>query len=220
MGKGVLYKATTSSWSKTICKKFTTSTMNDGKVMHADATTWYDNYPMEQYYTQTFDATWSQGYNGSGTALDTGVWQGNILTGSTTNYKGMFGFDQGAIQAHLGSGMFGNVTSAKLWINCYETSLNGAPDVTIGKHSYNSKPAGSWNGSTNADWGDAKSLHVPNQALGGYMIVLNNSQITLANGYTAIGGFALRGASATNEDMGKFNGVSSYTSKLEVTVLK
>jgi hypothetical protein len=217
MGKGVLWKANTSTWSKTICKKFTTSTMSDGKVRHADTTTWYDNYPMEQYFTETFNATWSQGYNGSGTALDAGVWQGNIITGSTTNYKGMFGFNQSAIQNFISGG---TVTELKLLINCYETTANGSPDVTIGKHSYSSKPSGSWNGSTNADWGDYSSLHVPNQQLGGYWVTLKPTQATLANMSTAIGGIALRGATATNEDMGKFNGVNSFTTKLQITVLK
>ena len=217
MGKGVLWKANTSTWSKTICKKFTTSTMSDGKIRHADTTNWYDNYPMEQYFTETFNATWSQGYNGSGTALDAGVWQGNIITGSTTNYKGMFGFNQSAIQNFISGG---TVTELKLLINCYETTANGSPDVTIGKHSYSSKPSGSWNGSTNADWGDYSSLHVPNQQLGGYWVTLKPTQATLANMSTAIGGIALRGATATNEDMGKFNGVNSFTTKLQITVLK
>lgn len=219
MGKGVLWKATTNTWSKTFCKKFTTNAMFDGKVRHADTTNWYDNYPMEQLVSQKFDATWSQGWIGNGTRLDDGVWQGNILTASTSNYRGMFGFNQGAIQAFLGSGEFGNVQSARLWINCYETTTNGSPDIQIGKHSYSSKPAGTWTGQ-NCDWGDQSSLHVPNQALGGYMINLNPSQITLSNRYTAIGGFALRGASATNEDHGKFNGVNSYNTQLEITVLK
>jgi hypothetical protein len=217
MGKGVLWKANTSAWSKTICKKFTTTTMSDGKIRHADTSNWYDNYPMEQSYTETFNATWSQGYNGSGTPLDAGVWQGNIITGSTTNYKGMFGFNQSAIQNFISGG---TVTQLKLLINCYETTANGSPDVTIGKHSYSSKPSGSWNGSTNADWGDFSSLHVPNQALGGYWVTLKPTQATLANMTTAIGGIALRGATATNEDMGKFNGVSSFTTQLQITVLK
>lgn len=217
MGKGVLYKYTTTSESKSICKKYTTNAEYNGTIKHYDTVNQYDNYPMEQYYTQTFNAIWSQGYNGSGTALDAGVWQGNILTGSTSNYKGMFGFNQSAIQNFIAGG---TVTELKLLLNCYETSTNGAPDVTIGKHSYSSKPSGSWNGSTNADWGDFSTLHVPNQALGGYWVTLKPTQATLANMTTAIGGIALRGESATNENMGKFNGISSFTTQLQMTVLK
>lgn len=217
MGKGVLYKFNASTWSKSQAKKFNATTISNGKVRHANASDWFDNYPMEQSYTETFNATWSQGYNGSGTALDAGVWQGNIITGSTTNYKGMFGFNQSAIQNFISGG---TVTELKLHINCYETTTNGAPDITIGKHSYSSKPSGSWNGTTNADWGDYKSFHINNQAVGGYWITLNPTQATLANQTTAIGGIALRGATATNEDMGKFNGVNSFTTQLQITVLK
>jgi hypothetical protein len=220
MGKGVLYKATTTTWSKSQAKKFTMTTMSDGKVRHADTTTWYDNYPMEQLYTQTFNATWSQGWRGDGVRLDDGVWKGDVITGSTTNYRGMFGFDKTAIQNFLGPGDFGNVTSARLLINCYETTANGAPDIQIGKHSYTGEPSGNWNGTTNADWGDQSTFHINNQATGGYWITLKNTQMTLTDKRTAIGGIALRGASATNEDMGKFNGVSSYATKLEITVLK
>jgi len=220
MGKGVLYKYTTSSQSKTICKKYTTSAENDGRIYHYDISNQYTNYPMEEYYTYTFDATWSQGWRGDGVRLDDGVWQGNILTGSTTNYRGMFGFNKTAIQNVLGPGDFGNVTSAKLWVNCYEGTTYGSPDIQIGKHSYTGEPSGNWNGTTNADWGDYSTLHVPNPNWGGYVITLNNTQITLSDRRTAIGGFALRGATALNEDSGKFNGVSSYNTKLEITVYK
>lgn len=220
MADGVLYKANATTWSKSQCKKMNATAVTDGVVKHANATTWFNNYPMETLQTKTFTATWSQGFRGDGVRLDDGVWQGNILVGSTTNYRGMFGFDKNAIQAFLGSGDFGNVQSARLLINCYETTTNGSPDVTIGKHSYSSEPSGSWNGTTNADWGDASSLHVPNNQLGGYWVTLKPSQITMADKRTAIGGIALRGATATNDDHGKFNGVSSFATKLEITVLK
>jgi len=215
--KGVLYKANASAWSKTIAKKFNATTMTDGKVRHANATTWFDNYPMEELFTQTFNATWSQGFLGSGTRLDDTAWYGNIITGSTTNYRGMYGFNKSAIQNFISGG---TVTALKLLVNCYETTANGSPDIVIGKHSYSSEPSGSWNGSTNADWGDSSAFHIPNQGIGGYWITLKPTQATLADQTTAIGGIALRGATATNEDMGKFNGVNSFTTKLEITVLK
>jgi hypothetical protein len=220
MTKGELLKANATAWSKSQSSKMSASAITDGTVQHANASTWFDNYPMEELFTQTFNATWSQGWLGSGTRLDDGVWQGNVITGSTNNYRGMFGFNKSAIQSFLASGIdFGGVQSARLHINCYETTVNGSPDVRIGKHSYTSEPAGTWTGQ-NADWGDQSTLHVPNQALGGYWIDLNPTQITLADKRTAIGGIALMGASATNEDMGKFNGVNSFTSQLEITVLK
>jgi hypothetical protein len=214
MADGVLYKANATTWSKSQAKKFNATIMSDGKAQHANATTWFDNYPMEQNYVQTFAATWSQGWLGSGTRLDDGVWQGNIITGSTTGYRGMLGFSQSAIAAFIAGG---TVTSLRLLINCYETTTNGAPDVQIGKHTYTSKPAGTWTGQ-NTWWDDMSTLHVPNKATGGYWVTLKPSQ-ALYNG-VAIGGIALRGATNTDEDMGKFSGVSSFSSKLEITVLK
>lgn len=220
MADGVLYKANASAWSKSVNKRFNASTVIDGNVKHANATTWFKNYPMQQYYTQQFNATWSQGWKGDGTRLDEGVWNENIITGSTTGFRGMLGFNQSAIQAFLAANVdYGSVTSCRLLINCYETTTNGAPDVDIGKHSYNGLPAGTWTGQ-NADWGDKSNLHVPNQALGGYWVTLHPTQITLADRRTAIGGIALRGLTNTDEDMGKFSGVKTFNSILEVTVLK
>jgi hypothetical protein len=217
MGKGVIYKCNGSAWSKPTVQDTgnDTSTLWDaGVIKHCNGSTWYDNYPMEQNYTTTFNATWSQGWKGDGTRLDNTAWNYNIITGSTTNYMGMFGFSQSAIQSFLADG---TVVSARLLLNCYETTLNGSPDVIIGKHSYTSAPTGTWNGA-NAWYDDSSSLHVPNGATGGYWVTLKPSQI-LYNG-KAIGGIALKGASATSEDMGKFSGTTSFTTKLEITVLK
>jgi hypothetical protein len=221
MAKGELLKSNASIWTKSQCNKMNATTFSDGKIHHANATTWFDNYPMEApQQTATFTATWSQGFRGDGVRLDDGVWKGNVLVASTTDYKGMFGFDKNAIQAFLGSGDFGDVVNARLLINCYETSANGAPDIQIGKHSFTSEPSGNWDGKTNADWGDDTLFHINNNATGGYWITLNPTQITLADKKTAIGGIAIRGQSATNENHAKFNGVSSFDSKLEITVLK
>lgn len=214
MSDGYLYKFNATTYSKSVAKKFNATTVSDGVVKHANAATWYKNYPMTQVYTSTFNATWSQGWLGDGTRLDDGVWNGNIITGSTTNYRGMLGFSQSAIKSFIGTGV---VQSARLLIHCYETTTNGAPDVQIGKHTYTAEPAGTWTGA-NAYWDDMSTLHVNNNALADYWVTLKPSQI-LYNG-NAIGGVALRGATATNEDMGKFSGVNTFTSKLEITVLK
>ena len=214
MADGVLYKFNATTWSKSQAKKFNATTISDGQARHANATSWFDNYPMEQSYVQTFAATWSQGWRGDGVRLDDGVWQGNILVGSTTNYRGMIGFSQSAIASFIAGG---TVTAARLLINCYETTTNGAPDVEIGKHTYTAKPAGTWT-LQNSYWTDLSNLHVPNGATGGYWVTLKPSQI-LNNG-VAIGGVALRGQAATDENHGKFSGVSSFSSKLEITVLK
>ena len=216
MSNGALEKFNATTYSNSKAEKFNATTYSTGVVQHANATTWFDNYPTVQEYTQTFNATWSQGFKGDGVKLDDTAWYGNIITGSTTNYRGLYGFNKTAIANFIAGG---TVTKALFHVNCYETTLNGSPDVTIGKHSFGSEPA-SWNGSTNADWGDASSLHVPNKATGGYWVTLNPTQITLADKVTAISGIALRGATATNEDMGKFNSVSTFTTQLQITVLK
>ena len=101
MSDGVLYKFNASTWSKSVAKKFNATTVSDGQVKHANATTWYKNYPMETLQTQTFHATWSNGWRGDGVKLDLGVWNHNILVGSPTNYMGMYGFDKTAIQNFL-----------------------------------------------------------------------------------------------------------------------
>jgi hypothetical protein len=220
MAKGVLKKCNGSAWTNSIAKKCNGSAWTEGIVKHCDGSNWYENYPMVAEQTATFTATWSQGFRGDGVRLDDGAWQGNVLVGSTTDYKGMFGFDKNAIQAFLGSDDFGNVVKARLLINCYETTTNGSPDVEIGKHSFTSEPSGNWDGKTNADWGDDTKLNIPNRATGGYWVTLRPTQITMADKKTAIGGIALRGVTATNENHGKFNGVSSFASKLEITVLK
>lgn len=214
MADGVLYKSGT-AWAKTIAKKMGGTAQTDGKVQHSNGVAWYDNYPMEQLYTATFTATWSQGWMGDGTRLDDTAWFNRIITGSTTGYRGMYGFKQADIAAHIGDGV---VQSARLYLKCYETTTNGAPDIQIGKHSYTSEPAGTWTGQ-NADWASYSSLHVNNQAVGAYWVNLNPSQIRMSNG-AAIGGVALRGATNTSEDMGKWSSYSDFATKLEITVLK
>jgi hypothetical protein len=220
MSDGVLYKMNATTASKSQSKKMNATTVSDGKVRHANATTWYDNYPMEKEYTQTFKAIWSNGWRGDGVKLDETAWYSHVLTGSETGFRGMYGFDKNAIQAFLHPDkLFGGVTEAKFHLHCYETTLNGSPDVVIGKHSYTSEPSGTWTGQ-NTDYGDSSSLHVPNQAIGGYWVTLKPSQITMSDKYTAIGGIAMKGQSNTDENMGKFSSYSAFDTELIITVLK
>jgi hypothetical protein len=214
MSDGKLFKFNATTYSKSVAKKFNATSVSDGKVRHANASTWYDNYPMEQLYTAKFPAIWSQGWMGDGTRLDDTAWYNRIITGSTTGYRGMYGFRQSDIASFIGSGV---VQSARLHLHCFETTTNGSPDVQFGKHTYTSEPSGTWTGQ-NTSWTDYSSLHVPNQAVGGYWVNLNPSQIRY-NG-VAIGGIALRGESNTSENMGKFSSYTDFTTELEITVLK
>ena len=63
MSKGELLKFNASTYSKSTCNKMSASAITDGKVQHADATNWFDNYPMETIQEQTFSVDWTQGYN-------------------------------------------------------------------------------------------------------------------------------------------------------------
>jgi hypothetical protein len=206
-----------SSWYEKTVSPNNGASFHERTVKVGNGSAWYTSYPRESYWTETFNATWSQGWRGDGVPLHDTSWYGNIITGSTTNYRGMLGFNRDAMRDFIADGI---VTDVRLLINCYETTANGSPDVQIGKHIWLSEPyeGWNWNGSEGADWSDYTPLHVPNQALGGYWVVLRPSQMSMGGG--TIGGVALRGATATNEDMGKFNGVGSFTSKLQITVLK
>lgn len=215
MSDGVLYKYNASAPSKAVSRRFTASTMNDGIIKHANASTWFKNYPMEQYYTENFDVKWTQSYQGDGVALFNGTfWEHDLVVGDDENFRALMGFDKNAIQAFIGSGV---VTAVKLLINLKETSLNGYPDVYFGKHSYGSEPT-SWTGA--ADWGDQTHKQFPNKGVGGYWIDLKATQATTADMKTAISGIAMKAASANVEDMARFNGITTYTSKLQITVLK
>jgi hypothetical protein len=214
VGKGVLYKANATTWSKSQSKKFNASAISDGKVRHANASTWYDNYPMVSEHTENFSAIWSQGWMGDGTRLDDTAWYNRIITGSTTGYRGMYGFNKSAIKSFIADG---TVTKLRCLVNCYETTTNGSPDVHIGKHTYTSEPSGTWTGQ-NSSYYEYSHLHVPNQATGGYWVDLNVSQIYW-NG-DVIGGLALKGESNTSENMGKFSSWKDFNTILQVTVLK
>jgi hypothetical protein len=215
MADGYLYKFNATTYSKSKSEFMSATSYFDGNIEHANATTWYDNYPMEQLYTEKFPAIWSQGWIGNGTKLDDTAWYNRIIVGSTNGYRGMYGFKQSDIAAFIGSGV---VQSASLHLNCYETTTNGSPDVQFGKHSYTSEPAGTWTGQ-NTDWTSYSSLHVPNQNTGGYTVQLNPSQIRMSNG-AAIGGIALRAESNTDENMGKFSSYTDFLTELTITVLK
>jgi hypothetical protein len=162
MSDGVLYKSNGSAFSKSQAKKMGGTAQTDGKVQHSNGVTWYDNYPMEQYYTQTFDCTWTQSYEGDGTQLFRGTfWKDDIVIGETTNYRGLMGFDKGKIQTFINGG---TVTGLRLLINLRETSVNGKPDLQIGKYTYSTYPS-SYTGQ--GDWGDQTSKQFPNNGVGG-----------------------------------------------------
>lgn len=215
MTKGVLYKFNATTWSKSQSKKMSATAITDGKVRHANATTWYDNYPMEQEYTQLFNVTWTQGYNGSGVKLDPATWGDDLFTGDTVDFHSMLGFDKTAIQNFVANG---SILSVKMVINLKDTSTNGSPDVYFCPHVYSSAPSSldlnNWNKSY------LSSFQFPNKQVGGYWITLTKDHIKNPNTGVFFNGIAMYAHTATAEDSGRWNGKSSYTSKLEIKVLK
>jgi hypothetical protein len=193
------------------------SAWHDRTVKVTNGTSWYLNYPRATYQTQNFDCTWTQSYEGNGTALFRGTfWKDDIVIGETTNYRGLMGFNKNSIQSFISGG---TVTGLRLLINLRETSVNGKPDLQIGKYSYSTYPT-SYTGQ--GDWGDLTSKQFPNNGIGGYWVDLKPTQATLADGVTAISCLCFRAATATAEDMAYFNGkdLGGYTSILQVTVYK
>lgn len=223
MVKGVVWKCNAAGqWSKCIVQDTgngTSAVYDQGKIQHWNVAenVWHDNYPMEQPYTETFDATWTQSYMGDGTQLYRGsFWLDDLVVGDDENFRALIGFNKSAIQSHINGGV---VTDVKLLINLKETSLNGNPDVYFGKYTYSTYPT-SYTGQ--GDWGDQTHKQFPNKKYGGYWVTLKPTQATLADKVTAISCICMKAATANVEDMARFNGRSlgGYVSKLQITVVK
>src|SRR3982751_4855669 len=105
MSDGVLYKSNGTTWTKSQAKRFDGVNMHDGVVKHSNGTTWYDNYPMEQVYTQKFNMTWCNGYNGSGVKLDPATWGDQPRSGGSVNFQGLWGFDRTAMKNFVSTGV-------------------------------------------------------------------------------------------------------------------
>jgi hypothetical protein len=142
LSDGVVYKFNASTWSKSQSKKMNATTITDGKIRHANATTWYDNYPMEQLYEQYFNVVWTQGYTGSGEKLDTATWGDHPRSGDSVDFIGLFGFDRAAMQSFVSTG---TIQEIKIEVMFDDPSHSGNPQVTFGAHIYTSKP-------TTANW--------------------------------------------------------------------
>ena len=217
MSDGVLYKANGSSWSKSQAKKFNGSSMSDGWVRHSNGSSWYDNYPMEQVYTQSFNVTWTQAYNGSGVKLDAATWGDHPRSGDSINFQGLFGFDRNAMLAFVENGV---VQSIKFTCMFDDPSHAGNPTVNFCPHNYASKPS-SWSGNnlnknykatskfyqTGSDY--TRTIDLPVSAW-------NNVNMC----GVAIYGTTAAGDSARFAGKTTSNGMNAYTSKLEIKVLK
>ena len=215
MGKGELLKANATAWSKSQSSKMSATAITDGKVQHANASTWYDNYPMVQEWEWDFGVQWTQGYNASGVKLDPATWGDDLFTGDTVGFQSMLGFDKTAIQNFVAAG---EILSVKLLINLKSTSLNGSPDVYFVPHTYSSIPS-----SLNRDnWNEnyKSSYKFPNKSYGGYWIDLTKNHIFHPSVGFYFNGIGMYGFTNTAEDSGRWNGRSSFNSLLRIKVLK
>jgi hypothetical protein len=214
---GVLYKFNASTWSKSQSKKFNSGAISDGKVRHANASTWFDNYPMEQIFTTTFDVVWTQAYNGSGVKLDSATWGDHPRCGDSINFQGLFGFDNSAMKSFVSNGV---IQSIKFTCMYDDPSHAGTPVVSFAPHVYTSKPS-SYNGNqanknynasstfnqTGADYTRQISLPVGawlNGSFGGVLIYAG-----------ATAGNSVRFAGKTTS-----HGLNAYNSQIEISVLK
>lgn len=217
MSKGELLKFNASTYSKSTCNKMSASAITDGKVQHADATNWFDNYPMETIQEQTFNVDWTQAYNGSGVKLDSATWGDHPRCGDSINFQGLFGFNNSAMRTFVANG-----TIQKIEFTCMfdDPSHAGTPVVNFAPHVYTSKPS-SYNGNNaNKSYSTSSTF---NQTGSDY-----TRTITLPIGAWLSGSFGgvlvYAGATAGNSTRfaGKStsHGLNAYNSTVKITVLK
>jgi hypothetical protein len=196
------------------------TTVLDGRVKHANATTWYDNYPMEQLFTQTFNVTWTQGFNGSAVRLDSATYGNHPRSGDTVNFHGFFGFDRPAMQAFVAGGV---VHSIKITVMFVDPAHSGNPTVNFGPHTYLN-----WSEAVNA--GNFNKLNKSIVTTSQFVQTGGNFTRTISLPVSAWSGGQMGGVgiwgTATAANSARFagdqtsNGVTAYTTQLELQVLK
>jgi hypothetical protein len=217
MADGVLYKANGAVWSKSQAKKANGAVWSNGVVKHANGLDWFDNYPMEQLYTQEFDVVWTQAYNGSGVKLDPATWGDHPRCGDSANFQGLFGFDRTAIANFISGGV---IQSVKFSCKFDDPSHSGSPTVNFCPHIYTSKPT-TWSSSQLNKNYKATSQFLQTGA--DYVRTITLPVGALAN--VNMAGVAIYATSAS-ADSARFAGkttshnLSWFNSSLEVTVLK
>lgn len=220
MSDGVLYKFNATTPSKSQAKKFSASAVEDGSIKHANASTWYKNYPMEQVYEQYFNVTWTHGYKWStGQILDEATWGNHPRAGdATADFCGMWGFDHNAIASFISNGVLQDLQILVMFDNPTHT---GNPAVNFGKHN---QMVGSRPSSFSQSWcatGSAIAKTFTNTGADySSWIVLPTSFWT-----SDFGGIYVH-AAATATNSCRFagtttsNGLNGFTSQLYVKVLK
>jgi hypothetical protein len=218
MGKGVLYKANANSWSDSICTKMNASIKSFGVIRHANATTWYDNYPMEQLQEQYFDVVWTQAYNSSGQKLDAATWGDHPRAGDSVGFRGLWGFDNTAMKNFVGSGV---IQKIQIEVKFDDPSHAGNPSLKFGAHINKTKP-------NTSSWDDINNLYLTsntfNQTGSDYTrwITLPNAAWLGGN----MAGVAVWASSNTAANSARFAGkttshnLSWFNTRLLIQVLK
>lgn len=217
MSDGVLYKANGSVWTKSLARKAQGSIYTDTVVKHANGSVWYDNFPMEQVYTQKFNVVWTQAYNGSGVKLDPATWGDHPRSGDSVNFQGLFGFDRTAMLNFVEGGV---VQALKFTCMFDDPSHAGNPTVNFCPHIYASKPTSFSSTYINKNY---KATSQFNQTGANYTRTIN-LPLTAWNNVNFCG-VAIYGTTAA-ADSARFAGkttshsLNAYTSQVEIQVLK
>lgn len=219
MSDGVLYKASATAWTKSVAKKFSATGVEDGLVKHADATAWYKNYPMEQLYDQYFDVQWTHGYNGSGVKLDDATWGDHPRSGdATSNFYGLWGFDNAAIKAFVGTGV---IQALQIEVMFDDPTHTSNPIVNFFPHTYQSMPA-SYSGNYGNTTYTTQSTFVQTGADFSRWIVMPVAAYLAGS----LGGIVCHAPTATAGNSCRFagkttsNGLNGFNTRLWVQVLK
>lgn len=194
------------------------SAITDGKVQHANATTWFDNYPMETSQSQTFNVVWTQAYNGSGVKLDPATWGDHPRAGDSIGFIGLWGFDNTALKSFVSTG---TIQKIEYTIMFDDPSHAGNPSLRFGAHIYKSKP-------TNTSWDDINNLYTTdsqfNQTGSNYTRTISLPIGAWIGGN--MGGLTVWATSNTAGNSARFAGkttshsMNAYNSTLKITVLK
>jgi hypothetical protein len=217
MAKGEFKKANATIWTNSQARKFTASAITQNTIKHANATTWFDNYPQvaatEEKY---FNVVWTQPYNKSGVKLDAATWGDHPRAGDSVGFIGLFGFDRAAMQSFVGTSKILSIQLECLFI---DPSHAGNPALTFGAHIYASKP-------NSSNWNDINNLYVVDSTFnqtGSNIVRWIHLPVAAWIG-GSMGGVAVWAKSNTAANSARFagktssHGVSAFNSRLYIKV--
>lgn len=115
MANGAFKKCNGVAWNDSQAKKFNATAASTGKIRHADAANWFDNYPSNALEEKQFNATWTHAYNKNWIQMDTATWGDHPRCGdANAGFLGMWGFNRDAMRDFVGTS-----TVTKIQITVY-----------------------------------------------------------------------------------------------------